>query len=537
MSKPLNTNILGQNLEAKANQSPDKLIFTFENGDYPEETQTYRQLHENSHKLSRALLDAGLDTGDRFAAMMRNHPEMVHSLAAASILGTVMVPLDPRLKGDRLAHQIVNSESKALLISADLLAELEAIREKVPGLKTIWVAEKPGFSSTGNLSKYRPMDSIWDAPFNPVNYRVDNPMAPLEIIYTSGTTGDPKGVVCENMRLSFYSFLGNFFGYADDFKLYNGLSLTHGNAQAVTFAPAINRGLSAVFSVKFTKSRLWDITRKYNISSFSLLGGMMAALFNEPPKPNDADNPVKVVVSAGTPRAIWEDFERRFNVKILEWYGSVEGGFAFKPLGAGPIGSFGKPVEVIMEMLVLDDDDKPCPPEVPGELVARPKMGGGAKVEYFKNPEASEKKTRGGWLRTGDICHADKDGWLFFDYRKGGGLRRSGDFIQPDYVEKVIGLHPDVSEVAVYGVPSRGGAPGESDIVAAIKLFEGRKFNPASIFDTCRKGLEPNSVPSYLQHVAEIPKTISEKPQERFLKKLFEEQPENIHKSENYPAK
>lgn len=536
MARELNPNILGQILEAKALQNPDKLILTFENGEHPEERQTYRQLHENSHRLARALLEAGIETGDRFAVMMRNHPEMVHSLSAASILGAIMVPLDPRLKGDRLAHQINNSESKVLLVTADLLDQVEAIREKIGGVKAIWVTEKPGYPATGDISKYRPLDEIWQAPFNPVDYRINNPLHPLEIIYTSGTTGDPKGVVCENMRLSFYAFLGTFFGYQDDDILYNGLSLTHGNAQAVTFAPAINRGLHAIFSVKFTKSRLWDITRKYGITTFSLLGGMMSAIYNEPPKPNDADNPVRVVVSAGTPRAIWEAFEKRFNVKILEWYGAVEGGFAYKPVGQGPIGSFGKPVDFIMEMRVVDENDNPCPPNVPGELVTRPKMGE-AKVEYFKNEKASKNKTRGGWLRSGDICHVDENGWFFFDYRKGGGLRRAGDFIQPDYVEKVIGEHPDVSEVAVFGIPAKSGAPGESDIVAAIVTFEGHQFDPASIFEACRKGLEPNSVPSYLMHVEEIPKTISEKPQERFLKKLFEEHPEKVYRLEDYPPR
>ena len=71
MSKQLNPNILGQNLEVKANENPDKVILTFENAKHPEETQTYRQLHENSHRLARALLEAGLDKGDRFSAMMR----------------------------------------------------------------------------------------------------------------------------------------------------------------------------------------------------------------------------------------------------------------------------------------------------------------------------------------------------------------------------------------------------------------------------------------------------------------------------------
>ena len=536
MTGELKPSILGQLFQIKAESNPEHPVLTFENAENPAEVQTYRDLHENSHRFARALLDSGVDKGARFSVMMRNHPELIHSLAAASILGAVMVPIDPRSKGDKLTYQISNSESKVLFVAADLLDQVEAIRDKISGIKRIYTIEKPGYPAVGKVTQYFSISEVLDSPFRPVDYRIDNPMHPLEIIYTSGTTGDPKGVVCENMRISFYSFLGNFFGYNKDDVVYNGLSLTHGNAQAVTFAPAINNDLKAVFSVKFTKSRLWDITRKYGITSFSLLGGMMSAIYNEPPKPNDADNPVRMVVSAGTPRAIWEAFEKRFNVKILEWYGAVEGGFAFNPVGVGPIGSFGKPVEAIMEMRVVDENDNPCPPGAPGELVSRPKLGP-AKVEYLGKPEDSREKVRGGWLRSGDICHTDENGWFYFDYRKGGGLRRAGDFIQPDVVEKVIGEHPEVSEVAVFGIPAASGAPGESDLVAAIVLFEGRKPDPASVFDHARKGLEPNSVPSYLMFLEEIPKTISEKPQERFLKQLFNGHPERVYKFEDFLKK
>ena len=534
MARELNTAILGQLIESKALGKPEHPIFTFENASHPEEVQTYRDLHENSHRFARALSDSGVGKGDRFAVMMRNHPEMIHSMAAASITGAVMVPIDPRSKGDKLAYQLYNSKSKVVFVSADLLENIEAIRDKIPGVGRIFTTEKPGFPATGDISKYASIDEILSAPFDKMDYKVDDPTHPLEIIYTSGTTGDPKGVVCENMRLSFYAFLGNFFGYADDEVLYNGLSLTHGNAQAVTFAPAMSKDLRAVFSVKFSKSRLWDITRKYGITTFSLLGGMMSAIYNEPPKPDDADNPVRTVVSAGTPRAIWEEFEKRFTLKILEWYGAVEGGFAYNPVGQGPVGSFGKPLEIIMEMTVVDDNDRPCPPGQPGELVSRPKSGD-AKVEYLDNPEESEKKTRGGWLRSGDICHIDEDGWFYFDYRKGGGLRRAGDFIQPDKVEKVIGEHPDVSEVAVFGIPAASGAPGESDLVAAVVPFEGCETNAGGIFNHARSGLEANSVPSYIMIMEEIPKTISEKPQERFLKQNFKERPEKVYKLEDFP--
>jgi len=98
----------------------------------------------------------------------------------------------------------------------------------------------------------------------------------------------------------------------------------------------------------------------------------------------------------------------------------------------------------------------------------------------------------------------------------------------------VIGEHPDVSEVSVFGIPSAGGAPGESDLVAGIVLFDGKAPNPEDIFERARKGLESNSVPSYIMFLDEIPKTISEKPQERFLKQNFEERPELVYKLEDY---
>jgi len=310
------------------------------------------------------------------------------------------------------------------------------------------------------------------------------------------------------------------FGFGPEDRLYTGLSLTHGNAQAVTLANALSLEIPAVISRRFTKSRLWEICRAHGCTTFSLLGGMATAIYSEPEKPDDADNPVRFVTSAGMPAAIWESFERRFGVQVLEWYGAVEGGIAYKPLGEGPIGSFGKPVPGL-EMKILDENDRECPPGVQGEICSRPAGGDAPAVEYHGNPEASAKKTRGGWLRSGDVGHADADGWLFFDYRAGGGIRHNGDFVNAGFVEKVIAEHPDVSDVFVYGIPARSGAPGEKDVVAAVVAETGRDLDPRSVLDACRRGLEANFVPSYLQVVAEIPKTASEKPQERFLLDRF----------------
>jgi len=260
---------------------------------------------------------------------------------------------------------------------------------------------------------------------------------------------------------------------------------------------------------------------------------MMMGIYSEPEKPDDGENPVNVVLSAGTPRAIWESFEDRFNLKIHEWYGAVEGGFAHNPVGVGPVGSFGKPLEGFMEMKVVREDDTECAPHEVGELVSRT-VGQEVEVEYLGKKKASEEKTRGGWLRSGDMCHADEQGWLYFDYRKGGGLRRAGDFIMPEHVEAVVATHPDVTEVCVYGIPAASGAPGEVDLVAAVVATPGRSIDAESIFQQFLEGLEKNSVPSYIQVVDAIPKTISEKNLDRVLREEFREDAENVFKLEDF---
>jgi crotonobetaine/carnitine-CoA ligase len=255
---------------------------------------------------------------------------------------------------------------------------------------------------------------------------------------------------------------------------------------------------------------------------------MATAIYSEPARPDDADNPVRMVVSGGMPPAIWEAFEKRFDLRIFEFYGAMDGGgMAYKPIGEGPVGSFGKPMDGI-EMKILDENDVECPPGVIGEICVRPAGGGEAEVEYFGNPEASRKKIRRGWNRSGDMGHRDADGWLFFDYRVGGGIRHNGDFIDPSFVEKAVAEHPAVSDVFVYGVPAESGAPGEKDVVAAVVLAEGADPDPAAIFRSCRDRLEPNFVPSYLQVLEEIPKTASEKPQERLLLTQFDPNAPNI---------
>jgi crotonobetaine/carnitine-CoA ligase len=527
----LNQAIVSHFVELKADAKPDQEILVFENGAHGEDVLTYRHLYANSNKIARLFVAKDIGAGDTYAVFMRNHPEFVYAMLAGPVVGAVMVPVDPRSRGGRLRFILQNAKAKAIIVSGENLAALREVLPQLPDLHQVFVVYRPEQDVAMALDFPALNEILENDQWDRVDQRIMEVRHPMQIIYTSGTTGDPKGVLIRNNRFGIFNIVTRLvWKYKPADVLYTGLSLTHGNAQAVTLFPAIGTGTKAVLSARFTKRRIWDICRRYGCTSFSLLGGMMSGIFNEPPRNDDADNPVKTVISAGTPAAIWEAFEKRFGLRILEWYGAVEGGFAYKPPGRGPVGSFGKPLPGMMEFKVVDDEDRELPPGERGELIVR-MMKGETKVDYLGKPEASEEKTRGGWLRTGDIVHRDAAGWYYFDYRKGSELRRAGEFIQPDHIERVLGACPEVSEVCVYGIPAASGAPGESDLVAAVAPFAGRSLDPESLFAVCRRDLEPNFVPSYLQIVETIPKTISEKALDRVLRAQFAPAAENVFAS------
>ncbi|MFN8036412.1 MAG: AMP-binding protein [Acidimicrobiia bacterium] len=524
MARQPDESVLADLVRIRAESQPDLDVVTFEHlsldGETsPDEVRTYADLARRGNALAAELIRRGLRRGDRFALMMRNHPEFVEAMVASSITATVFVPVDPRTKGEKLAYQLRQSGCRGAIVADYCLPEVVAARDRVPGLEWLLVLEtgEVAMADSASVAGAMPLAGVLDADAPTVDVRLETSRDPLQIMYTSGTTGDPKGMVGDNARFGGMGFLGLLFGYEAEERPYTGLSFSHTNAQAVTLAPALCLGLRAVFSRRFTKSRLWDVCRRHGATQLSLVGGMATAIYSEPPRPDDADNPVRLVVSGGMPPAVWKPFEDRFGVRILEFYGANDGGgVAYNPPGAGPVGSFGKPVATF-DMRILDDDGRECPPGVVGEICCRPADGTDAEVEYFGDPDSSRAKIRGGWNRSGDMGHTDADGWFYFDHRRGGGLRRNGDFVQPSEVERVMAEHRDVLDVFVYGVPAASGAPGESDIVAAVVARDATAFEPGDVFRACRANLEANSVPTYLQVVDEIPKTASEKPQERLL--------------------
>jgi len=517
----LETCVISRLVEAQAARQPDRVAFVVDHHDLPAEEVTFGDLAVRGNQLAHELRRAGLGAGDRVAVMLRNVPEFVYAYAAHSQLGVETVPIDPRSRGEKLRYFLDFAECRALITGDEVVADEAVAADIAAAGLPVWVASTAEGRARGldPSGAWPVLDETFAGPERPhAGQYVEDLTRPWLLAYTSGTTGNPKAILFTYNRLLLYRRLPGFFGYRDDDIPYTGLSLTHGNAIIATLLPALWGVVRhSVFSPGFTKSRLWDVCRRHGVTTWSNLGGIATAVYSEPASPGDRDHSVRLVVSAGMPREVWEPFEERFGVRILEWYGTMEGGFAYKPVGVGPVGSFGKPPPDLLEADVVDDEDRPVPPGQPGELVLRP-VGGEAVMEYYKNPEASAKKVRGGWLHTGDAVRRDADGFLFFLHRQEeGGLRKLGEFIAEGFIRRVVAEFPGVDDVHIYGIPSRAGAPGETDIVAAVVLTDSARFPLAALIAHCRQRLERSHVPDIVQVVDALPKTASEKVQTRFL--------------------
>lgn len=522
--------ILPYIIQQHAEQQPELEVLTFvrveADGSFADETRTYAELWQNGQALAAGLGEEGMKPGDAFAIVLQNHPEFVDCMVASGIAGNVFVPIDPRTRGQKLSFMLNHADCRGVVVGDYALAEVLAVAKDCPQLEWVWVlGESP--QPTASL-RMRRVNEAAQSGAGEKAIAVSDADIPMQMLYTSGTTGDPKAILSPYARFGFVASLGEALGLRPGDRPYTGLSLTHANAQLITLGTCLKSAHCGVFSRRFTKSRLWDITREYGCTTFNLLGGMTTAIYSEPHKDNDGDNPVRFVLSAGMPAAIWDNFAKRFQLEIYEFYGAAEGGLTLNPPGqGGPVGSIGKPPPSLVGKIV-DEHGQQCAPNEPGEIIFQNEDGSCPNVAYFKNAQATASKIEGGWLRMGDIGYKDSDGWYYFLYRKGGGIRLNGDFVNPAFVEKELAEHPAVDDVFVYGVPSANGVPGEKDVVAAIVNCSDGAFDAEAVFAWCRQRLERNFVPSYLQVVQEIPKTASEKPQERFLLEAFDKDATNV---------
>ena len=464
---------------------------------YRDQRVSFDEFDRATCRAANSLAKHGAQAGDGLGIMMGNCPEFLFIFHGIPRAGFYSVPLNTSLKGEGLRLILSHSDIKYLAIDDVLYPQVAALGSPVGAIEKTFVrrtTDQPLPQGTIDFAE------LFDAPSEKPDQKMD-PDAISYIIYTSGTTGLPKGVVVRNRMANVETFmqLAKVIVKPDDI-LYTCLPLFHANALRLTVGWALCVGVPFVLDERFSASRFWDTIKKYGCTQFNALGAMIPILMKRPEKPDDADNPVRLVVSAACRANLWEPFEKRFGVKIWEGYGTVEGPGLIFNFGNAPVGSVGK-VQGTNWKLVDDSGNKVPVGEV-GELLIEVPEGVG--IEYYKDPKASSEKVRDRWVYSGDLFYADEDSNLYFVDRKSDFIRRRGENISSFEVENIIEKHAAVAECVAFGVRSE---LAEDEVMIWVKPKPNMHLNLEDLIRYCAANMAYFMVPRFIDVVDEIPRT------------------------------
>ncbi|MBN2282286.1 MAG: AMP-binding protein [Deltaproteobacteria bacterium] len=471
---------------------------------YGDRSITYKEMDQNANRLANYLLTISAQTGDGLATLMGNSQQFLDVFFGIQKIGMYVNPANTSLRGEGLAFIIDNSDAKYLVVDHDKVDLLRSIESEIPKIKHVIVntlEAPPDYTVPKGMLDLR--DAYGKSMSTAKPEVTFSPDSLLLIMYTSGTTGLPKGVVFRyNKNLVDKIKLLAQIAMKPDSIYYTPLALFHGNALFVTTTQVLVAGTTVALSKKFSASRFWEEVWRSGATVFNTIGAMIPILMRQPPHPHEKDHKVSLVISAGCPADMWEPFEKRFNVTLWEAYGAIDGTGTIMNLGNAPKGSVGSPM--LSEIRLVDEAGKDVPVGETGELLFKVSPDKKSTVEYYKDIQATERKTKGEWEHTGDYMYQDDKGFLYFVGRKTDSMRRRGENVSAYEVEKVILKNPKVQECAVYGVPSE---MTEDEIMASVTLVSGERLSPAELREFLRDKLAPYAIPRYIRIIDDFPRT------------------------------
>lgn len=237
-----------------------------------------------------------------------------------------------------------------------------------------------------------------------------------------------------------------------------------------------------------------------------------------PPKPDDADNTLRKFLCIPLIPEIG-DFARRFGVEVWTAYGLSEGGSVFickVPENLKDIRMMGRAREDF-DIRLADENGYEAAAGKIGEILQRPKEPYSTMLGYYGLPEKTAEAWKDLWLHTGDLAYRDEEGYYYFAGRVKEAIRRRGENISPESIEREVNLHPAVLESAAVPVPSEFGMAGENEIMAAVVLKEGQQLKPEELIAFLEPRLPYFMVPRYIKFVDDLPRTATDKVQRTAL--------------------
>ena len=458
---------IGTLLAGHGRYRPDRLALVADG-----ERLSYRQFNRRVERLAGAVRAAGVGKGDKVAAVLPNCLELMSLYWAAAKAGFVIVPASTLLEEAGLAALLDDSDSTMVFAAASFAGVLGKIGVE----RVVLVGE-----GAGGHAKYLSYDALIagapeDGPPDPVLSDDDV----FNIMYTSGTTGAPKGIVHTHYVRAMYCTL-----FASAFRMRPESVVLHAgsivfNGAMIVLMPWMYLGCTYVMHAAFDAEAVLRDMAAEKATHMVMVPAQIAALLNHPGFDPAKLQSLEMILSVGAPLLM--EYKQRLNEalpgRFYELYGLTEGFATVLDCtdSMRKAGSVGVPV-ALSELRIADAEGNQCLIGETGEIWGR---GPFLMPGYYQRPDLTAQAIVDGWLRTGDAGYVDEDGFLFLVDRIKDMIISGGVNVYPKDIEEVIVRHPDVAEVAVFGVPDDkwGEAP-----VAAVIARDGANIDTAELVE------------------------------------------------------
>jgi acyl-CoA synthetase (AMP-forming)/AMP-acid ligase II len=503
-------------LTGYASSQPGKLAVVDDRPGADTVSWTYAQLEAETNRLANALASLGVGPGEKVIWCGPNSPQVVAVINATRKLGAVAVPLNYRLTAAEARYIVIHSDARAAYIDAECAHLIPTPQDERPG-KLRDVVVYGGAAPAGMLGG----DLVAQASAEPPAVATEGTAT---MIYTSGTTGKPKGAYRKTADPSTAVALIGLLGYTpDDIYLTSG-PLYHSGPLAFMSA-GLTLGQTIIIQRKFDPEDWLRLVERYGVTStFSAppLIRLVCALPAEVKARYDRSS-MRIMLANAAPwsfalkRAYLADFPPD---SLWEVYGSTELGVncVLEPRDQlRKPGSCGKPAPGV-EIHLLDADGNEVTgtgPAHSGELYV---SSTAVFSEYYKQPDSYQAAMRGDFHTVGDIAYRDEEGYYYICDRKNDMIISGGMNVYPAEIEAVLEQHPDVFDVAVFGIPSEQW--GEQ-VHATVVLAPGASLPAANVIAYARQHLAGYKCPGSVSFASELPRTGSGKLLKRQLREPY----------------
>ncbi len=483
-------------LENTARTYPDKVGFI--EGEW---RLTFREFDGIVDRIAFALAENGIRNGDHVALLLGVQMEFPLSFFALMKLGAIAVPLNTRFKGEELAYEINDSESKALIVDEAFWPFIASVKKDLKTIEKIFFNGSQAPRGTVHFS------SLKDSQANPFPRAVPSESDDAAIMYTSGTTGKPKGAVLHQRGMILTAMLvSDFIQFQPNDKMVCCVPLFHITGLTCLMLPTLFSGVACVYMRQFKTGEFLEIMARENVTQYMGVINVIWLMVNHTDFETYDFSSFRTALFGGSPATeemVRGIFAKLPHIQISVGYGLTE---CFAIATSTPfedalrkIKAVGKCLPTVLARIV-DDEGHEVPTGATGEILL-----GGAKVfkGYWKNAEATRATIVDGWVHTGDIGRVDEEGFVYVLDRKKDMINRGGEKIYSLEVENVICDNPKVLEVAVVGMPDP--VMGEA-VKACIALKPGEKATDEEIKSFCAERLADYKVPKHIEFMASLPR-------------------------------